>query len=117
MKLKKQEVDGVLLVYVEGKMVGGEDSDVFHDFIKDIVKEGHKKILINLKKVPWADSRGIGMLIGAHTSIKNAEGSMVLTNIGDRIDSILTLTRLLLIFKTFDSEGEGITFLNSGERA
>jgi anti-anti-sigma regulatory factor len=57
------------------------------------------------------------MLIGAHTSIQNAEGSLVLTNIGDRIDSILTLTRLLLIFKTFDSEQEGIQYLTGGEDA
>ena len=114
MKLKKREADGVAIVSVEGKMVGGEDSDKMHAFIKDVLAEGHKKVVINLSKVPWADSRGVGMLIGAHTSIKNAGGSLVLTNIGDRIDSILTLTRLLLIFKTFDTENEGIEFLNSG---
>jgi anti-sigma B factor antagonist len=116
MKLKKSETDGVLIVHVEGKMIGGEDSDKFHAFIKGVIKEGHKKLLINLKKVPWADSRGVGMLIGAHTSIKSADGRMVLTNIADRIDSILTLTRLLLIFETFDTEEEGIQFLNSGKR-
>ena len=113
MKLKKREADGVLIVYVEGKMVGGEDSDKMHEFIKDVLAEGHKKVLINLSKVPWADSRGIGMLIGAHASVKNAGGSAVLSNVGDRINSILTLTRLLLIFQTFDTEQEGIDFLNS----
>jgi anti-sigma B factor antagonist len=117
MKLKKREVDGVMVVQVEGKMVGGADSEVFHAFVKELIAEGHRKFLINLGKVPWADSRGIGMLIGAHTSIQNAEGSLVLTNIGDRIDSILTLTRLLLIFKTFDSEQEGIQYLTGGEDA
>jgi anti-sigma B factor antagonist len=117
MKLKKSETDGVLIIYVEGKMIGGDDSDKFHAFVKGVIKEDHKKYLVNLKKVPWADSRGVGMLIGAHASIKSAGGSMVLTNIGDRIDSILTITRLLLIFKTFDTEEEGIQFLNSGEAA
>jgi len=117
MKLKKREADGVLVVYVEGKMVGGSDSDKFHDFIKGLLAEGHRQFAINLKKVPWADSRGVGMLIGAHTSIQNANGSLVLTNIADRIDSILTITRLLLIFKTFDSEKEAIQYLTSGEHA
>lgn len=117
MKLKQSETEGVLVVYVSGRLIGGEDSDKFHAFFKGLINEGHKKFLINLKKVPWADSRGIGMLIGAHTSIKSADGSLVLTNIGDRIDSILTVTRLLLIFKTFDTEKEGIQFLNSEEAA
>lgn len=116
MKLKKREVDGVCVVSVDGKMIGGPESDEFHDFIKGVLKEGHRKIVINLSKVPWANSQGVGMLIGAHTSIKNADGELVLTNLGDRIDSILTLTRLLIIFKTFDSENEGVQFLASGGR-
>lgn len=116
MKLSKRDVDGVCVVSVDGKMIGGPDSDEFHDYIKTVLGEGHRKIVINLSKVPWANSQGVGMLIGAHTSIKNAEGELVLTNIGDRIDSILTLTRLLIIFKTFDSEEEGIQFLAGGGR-
>jgi anti-sigma B factor antagonist len=112
-KLKKRDADGVLIVNVEGRMVGGEDSDKMHAFIKDVIAEGHRKILINLSKVPWSDSRGVGMLIGAHTSIKNAGGTMVLSNVGDRINSILTLTRLLLIFQTFDTEQEAIEYLQN----
>jgi anti-sigma B factor antagonist len=114
MKLKNRVIEGVVVVYVDGKMVGGPDSDKLHEYMKELLNAGHRKFVINLKKVPWADSRGIGMLIGAHTSIKNENGRLVLSNIGDRIDSILTLTRLLLIFKTFDSEKEAIEFLTNG---
>jgi anti-sigma B factor antagonist len=114
-KLKTRSDRGVTVVYVEGKMVGGDDSDTFHDYIKNLLADGQRKFVINLKKVPWADSRGIGMLIGAHTSVENAEGSLVLACIGDRIDSILTLTRLLLIFKTFDSEDEAIEDLSGDQ--
>ena len=53
------------------------------------------------------------MLIGAHTSAKNVGGTVMLSNVGDRINSILTLTRLLLIFQTFDTEKEGIEFLKN----
>ena len=115
MKLKKRLDRGVIVVYVEGKMIGGDDSDTFHDYIKDLLADGQRKFVINLRKVPWADSRGIGMLIGAHTSIEKADGSLVLASIGERIDSILTLTRLLLIFKAFDSEEEAIEYLSSDQ--
>ncbi|MGD8414264.1 MAG: STAS domain-containing protein [Candidatus Latescibacterota bacterium] len=111
MKLKNRVIDGVVVVQVEGKLVGGADSDTLHDYMKELLAAGHRKFVMNLKKVPWADSRGIGMLIGAHTSVKNEDGRLVLSNISDRIDSILTLTRLLLIFKTFDSEKEAIAHL------
>jgi anti-sigma B factor antagonist len=51
------------------------------------------------------------MLIGAHTSIANAGGELVLAHVTDRINDILTVTRLLLIFKTFETEDEALKYL------
>jgi anti-sigma B factor antagonist len=100
------------VVHVKGKFVGGpENSDKFHSFIKSLLSEGQNKIVINLSRTPWANSQGIGMLIGAHTSIANAGGELVLAHVTDRINDILTVTRLLLIFKTFETEDEALKYL------
>jgi anti-anti-sigma regulatory factor len=52
------------------------------------------------------------MLIGAYTSTSNAEGSLVLANTTERIQDILDVTRLNLIFKSFDSEEEASAFVD-----
>ena len=113
MKLKKREAYGAVIVDIEGKLIGGPDNvDEFHSFFKSLLDQGMNRIVVNLRKTPWANSQGVGMLIGAHTSATNAGGELVLSNILDRIDDILTTTRLLLIFKTFDTEEEAIKYLN-----
>ncbi len=101
-----------MIVEVEGKLIGGPDnSDKFHSFFKSLLSEGKNKIIVNLRKTPWADSRGIGMLIGAHTSLKKAGGELVLAHVIDRIGDILVITNLNLLFKTFDNIDEAVKYL------
>ena len=115
-KLTKKEITGAVVVGIEGKLIGGpENSDMFHSFFKTLISDGHKNIIVNLHKTPWANSQGIGMLIGAHTSVSNVDGELVLAHVADRINDILTVTRLALIFKTFDTEEEAANYLTKSE--
>lgn len=112
MKLTQKVVKGAAVVKVHGKLIGGpENCDLFHDCIKGIIDDGTKKVVIDLHRTSWANSQGIGLLIGAYTSVKNAGGDLVLARVVDRINDILTVTQLLLIFKTFEKVEEALDYL------
>ncbi|MCK5408577.1 MAG: STAS domain-containing protein [Candidatus Krumholzibacteria bacterium] len=112
MKLSQKEVRGVTVVGVRGKLVGGPDnSDLFHDFFKQLLAEGKKYAVVDLGRTAWANSQGIGFLIGAYTSVTNAGGDLVLARVINKIQDILTVTRLLLIFKTFEAVDDGVDYL------
>ena len=116
MKLSKREMEGAVIVDVEGKFVGSpENTDIFHSLFKELLNEGHNKVVVNLGGSPWANSQGIGMLIGAHTSFANAGGELVLARVTERIYDVLTVTRLLLIFKTFETEDEALAHLTASD--
>jgi anti-sigma B factor antagonist len=115
--LSRREVRGAIVVEVQGKLIGGlENSDNFHSFFKSVLADGKNKVVINLRCTSWANSQGIGMLIGAYTSVKNAGGELVLARVGDRIHDILKVTRLLLIFKVFETEKEAVDYLTNGPK-
>jgi len=110
--LKKREVGDLVIVDIEGKLVGGPDeSPEFHDFFKSLLGGGANEIVINLRNTPWASSLGIGMLIGAHTSVANAGGELVLAHVSDRINDLLNVTRLYLVFKCFGTDEAAIKYL------
>jgi anti-sigma B factor antagonist len=112
-KITKRDAPGAVIVDISGKFFGGpENSDKFHTLFKSLLKEGHKKVVVNLAKTPYANSQAIGMLISAHTSLANAGGELVLANVANRIQDILTVTRLMLIFKEFGSEADALEYLN-----
>jgi anti-sigma B factor antagonist len=121
MKLVKKEVRGVAVVEIHGKLLGGADElDEFHQFFKSIIADDNKNVVVDLHRTAYANSIGIGMLIGAHTSIRKSGGELVLARVIDRIKSILVVTQLLLIFKTFETVDEAVTYLlekaNVGQR-
>ena len=120
MKLTQKEMRGVTVIEIHGKLIGGpENSDLFHDCIESLLADGKTKIVVDLHRTLWANSQGIGLLIGAHTAVNNAGGDLVLSRVIDRIHDILTVTRLLIIFKTFKHLEEAVGYMRgetTGER-
>ena len=103
MKFEDFEADGgVVVLNLAGKIMGGEETTLFHGKLHELIQSGKKKIVVDLKAVEWMISVGLGMLISALTTVKNAEGRLVLANITN-IESILAMTRLITVFEHFDS--------------
>jgi anti-sigma B factor antagonist len=110
-KLNTREVYGAVIVDIEGQLVGGPNSKTFRRFIRGLLDRGMTNIVVNLHNVRWANSQGVGMLVGAQTRVKDAGGELVLVNVADKIHSILSVTRLLFLFRTFETEKEAIGYL------
>ena len=66
-----------------------------------------KNIIVDLADVDWMNSVGLGMLISALTTVKNAGGRLVLANIA-KIESILTITRLISVFEHYETREEAV---------
>lgn len=101
MKCIERRVVDAVVVDVEGKLVGGPNSGEFHGLIKRLLDDGERRFVINLQETPWANSQGIGLLIGALTSVTSAGGKLVLAEAGERIRDILKVTKLYMIFDNF----------------
>jgi len=112
MKLTMKETRGAVVIEVRGKLIGGpENSDRFHELIDSLVAQGRNNVVIDLRHTSWANSQGIGLMIGAHTRLQKSGGRLVLARVVDRIQDILSVTRLLLIFKTFAKVDEALDYL------
>lgn len=102
MKIDKQIRDEVVVLSLSGDLTGGPDAGLFHDTIKQIIAEGKSKVLVDMGKVYIVNSTGLGILIAALTSMKNVDGSLKLLNVSKRVESLLMVTKLSLIFDSFD---------------
>src|SRR5260370_38520036 len=70
-KLTNRQVGDVTVIDVAGRITLGEGSSALRDALRDLVKENHKNILLNLKDVTYIDSSGIGQVGSAYTTITN----------------------------------------------
>lgn len=112
MKIKKRQEDEVMVLELSGKIMGGDDFDLFNNTIKDLVSDGFVDIVLNLKGVKWINSTGLGLMVSAYTSLVKQGGRMKVCEVSDRIDNILHVTQLELIFETFDKEADAMASFN-----
>jgi len=103
MKLSSREMRDLVVLEPKGKIMGGPDASLLHDQLHEYIKQGKKKVIIDLSKVDWMNSTGLGILISALTTLKKNQGELKLANVTDKIQSLLTITKLVTVFETYDS--------------
>jgi anti-sigma B factor antagonist len=102
------EVSGVAVVWLDGRIVLGEETIALREKVKGLLGEGKKKLVLNLKNVMFIDSAGLGALVAAHSSAKSNGATLRLCNLGTRANELLQLTRLVTIFEISNSEADAV---------
>lgn len=108
MKSSTRQVDGVTIIDLSGRITLGEGSSVLRDLVRQTVAKGNKKILLNLGDVTYIDSSGIGELVSAFTSVRNAGGELKLLNLTKKVHDLLQITKLYTVFDVKDDEATAI---------
>ncbi len=103
MKISERVVNGVVVLELSGKIIGGPDATLLNDKLHELIEKGQTKVIADLQNVNWMNSSGLGILIGALTTMRNSGGDLKLANITDRIQSLLMITKLLTVFESFDT--------------
>ena len=108
MKIKVKEKAGITVLKLSGEMHGGQENLELVDIVKDLASKDKLDIVINLSKVKWISSTGLGILVSARSSLAKEGGIVKICEPNDRILGILQVTRLNVIFDVYDSEDEAI---------
>jgi anti-sigma B factor antagonist len=74
----------------------------------DLVEGGSKDIVVDMDKVDFLDSTGLGVLVGGLKRVKSNEGEMKLVVTQDRIMKIFDITGLAKVFPMFGSLDEAL---------
>jgi anti-sigma B factor antagonist len=102
--IKDRQVGGVTVLDLDGKITIGEGSVLLLEAVRKLLDEGKKKLLLNLGDVSYVDSSGIGELVSSYTTTNNNGGQLKLLNQTKKIHDLLTITKLVTVFETFDNE-------------
>ncbi|MGH9788033.1 MAG: STAS domain-containing protein [Candidatus Acidiferrales bacterium] len=106
--IQTREVNGVTLVELSGKIILGEESSALREKIKDLIAAGKTRILLNLARISFIDSAGVGTLVSAYTSARSQGGEVKLSSLTKKFRETLQVTRLLTVFEVFDDDPSAI---------
>jgi anti-sigma B factor antagonist len=113
MQIEERSAGDVTVLDLKGKMTLGEGDELLRDKINSLIQQGRRKVVLNLEDVPYIDSAGLGEIVRTYTTIGRQGGSLKLLNLTKRITDLLSITKLLTVFDTYDSEADAVRSFSS----
>lgn len=113
MKYSIRTAGNVVIVDIEGKILLGEGDVEIKQAVDDLVAQGHKHLLLNLARVPYVDSAGLGEIIRCFTSIRKNGGQLKLLSPNERLVDLLTITKLVNVFDWYNDESSALASFSS----
>jgi len=107
-KIEQRVVGHVTILNIIGRLTIDEAAQHLKESIEGLISRDRLHVVLNLAQVPYIDSGGLGQLVASYGSVKRAGGAMKLLNVNSRNHDLLSITRLVTVFDSFDSEAEAI---------
>ena len=108
MEIKEREVSGVTLFDIIGEIDLYNAPDI-KDLIKKNIEQQKYNIIINLEKVSYIDSSGIGALISSLSNLKKYQGALKIINVHGSVRKVFELTKLTNFFEIYESEQQALS--------
>lgn len=109
MRCTTQKIDDVLVIEIDGEIMGGTDSEGFRNIIYEAIEQDQVFVVADLAKARWMNSSGLGMLISGLTTLRSSGGDLRLANLSEKVRRPLEITKLESVFLIYNSIAEAIT--------
>jgi anti-sigma B factor antagonist len=110
-----RQSDDVTIVDLAGRLSLGEavafgpgSGVILSDTVRELAKNGHKNILLNLAGVTYVDSSGVGQLVGALTSAGRQGVTLKLVRPTRQVFELLKMNKLDTVFYIGEDEAATI---------
>jgi anti-sigma B factor antagonist len=108
MELNERIIGDVAFVGVVGSIFVNRGGPSLSDKVNSLKQQGYLHIVIDLSRATYMDSAALGELIQSYASMKKAGGALKLMHVEQRLLDLLTITKLVTVFETYDNESDAI---------
>jgi anti-sigma B factor antagonist len=107
-EVKQSELDGVTLLELSGRLIGGPQMYELHERIKKLVKDGCIDIVLDLGGVTMIDSFSLGIVLACHHSLEREGGSLKLCSLNETVRDVFYITLLSKVLRVHATREEAI---------
>lgn len=106
--INERRTGDVTILDLKGRLRLGGNAVALHKSIRSLILEKKTLIVLNLADVTFIDSCGLGELVASQISVKNKGGEIRLLALTDTLRELLTVTRVLSVFDTYETEADAV---------
>ena len=106
--IHERDREGIAILDLDGRLTVGNEMATYREAMKILIDAGKRSIILNMAKVDYVDSTGLGALVMTYTTLNKAGGKIKLLNLTRRSIELLVMTKLTTIFEVFDEEQNAV---------
>ncbi|EQA38740.1 STAS domain protein [Leptospira broomii serovar Hurstbridge str. 5399] len=107
MEITRRESGNIVILDINGE-IDLYNAPEIKDVIAKLIEEQKYYTIINLEKVSYIDSSGIGALISSLSNLKKYQGGLKIINVAGSVRKVFELTKLTSFFEIFDNEADAV---------
>jgi anti-sigma B factor antagonist len=108
MQMTERVVGGVTILDLTGSITIDQDAGRLKDKINSLIQQARTSVVLNLAEVSYIDSGGLGQLVASYASLAKTTGGLKLLHLTKRNHDLLSITRLVTLFQTFETEDDAV---------
>ncbi|KAA3609756.1 MAG: anti-sigma factor antagonist [Calditrichaeota bacterium] len=112
MDIIKTIEQNVAVLSISGRLMGQPETHILFEYVYQVLDEGQKLIVIDLEKVNWINSLGIGSLMKCLSWTNEQKGHLFLSGLNKKIKGIFDKTQLSKIFIIENRVGDAVKNLH-----
>lgn len=109
MNIKEKVENGIAILILKGDLIGEPETTDLREKIHSLIGDKVKKVVMDLSGVNYVNSSGLGTLIAALTTVRNAGGDLRLARVGEKVQSLFIVTQLVKVFETYESVDRAVS--------
>jgi len=104
LQIAHRQVGDVTVLDLWGQITLGDASETLRAAIKELIENGHKRVLLHLGGVHQVDSSGLGSVVAGYTGLQKCGGDLKLVQLSKGLEDLMVMTKLVTVFDTYTDE-------------
>ncbi len=109
MQIKHAITGKVAVLRLQGKIMGGPDATTLHEKLHELIENGTREVVVDLRDVDWMNSSGLGILIGGLSALRKSGGDLRLATVTEKIEEVLRITKLDRVFDIYPTIEDAVS--------
>jgi anti-sigma B factor antagonist len=102
-RINERFVDEVAVLEIRGQAMGGPQVRALDERVGRMVVDGVRHVVVDLSRLRWCGAAFVGALLRAEGRLRGASGNIALSGLAPKVESVLTVTRLAGMFRTYET--------------
>jgi anti-sigma B factor antagonist len=108
MNITNEEINGTIVLNLDEERLDAHNSGELKVIMQQLFESGKKSLLVDLQKVRFIDSSGLGALVSGFKNATANQGTLKLSSLQPQVKSMFELTRLHRVFEIFASKADAL---------